>query len=96
MQTEEARVLAMGDYCENLLKQDAFNELYAEFTRDRFNWMVGSAPHETKKREGIYAEMNALGEFLSLMRSYVSKRDVILKQDQPSIADDSDDEHEST
>ncbi len=89
--THDERVVALGNYCERLLADESFNELYGEFKRDRVDWMIGSAPHETKKREGIYAEMNALNEFCSLMKSYIGKRDAIINPP-PSIADDSDDE----
>lgn len=87
---EDEDVVALGDYCEKVLEAPHFNSLFDEFKSDRFNMMLSTKPHETKMREGIYAEMNALGEFLALMKSYVDKRNDLIEPNQ-SIASDSDD-----
>jgi hypothetical protein len=61
--------------------------LFDEFKRDNVDLMLGTAPHELKKREGIYAEMNGFRAFMALMQGYVIRRNEILKRnEQPSIA----------
>lgn len=90
---DETVVVQMGNYCEALLKHDCFNALYDEFRMERVGLMLGSEPHETKKREAIYAEMNALGQFLTLMKTYVDQRNKIIEATETaSIADEGDDD----
>jgi hypothetical protein len=42
--------------------------------------MLGTEPHEVKKREGIYAEMNGFRAFIALMQGYVIRRNELLKR----------------
>jgi hypothetical protein len=95
MERTTDEVLTLGEYSEQTLGSDAFNTLYQEFKNDRFTMMLSTLPHETKKREGIYAEMNALQSFMALMAGYVSRRSEIIKSDEDAsipVEDDQDDE----
>ena len=94
MQRSEDEVVAMGDYCEQLMRDDAFNSLCQEFSLQNALYILRTEPHETKKRESIYAANRAYSDFIGLMSEYVSRRDEIIKRnDQPSIpVDDVDDE----
>lgn len=88
MNRDEDEVIALGNYCEALMLHDSFNALFEEFKQDNVDLMLGTAPHELKKREGIYAEMNGFRAFMALMQGYVIRRNEILKRNdpQPSIA----------
>jgi hypothetical protein len=88
MNRDEDEVIALGNYCEALMLHDSFNTLFEEFKQENVDLMLGTAPHELKKREGIYAEMNGFRAFMALMQGYVIRRNEILKRNdpQPSIA----------
>jgi hypothetical protein len=95
MKRTEDEVVALGDYCKEVLGSDQFNTLFDEFKQDHFDLMLGTEPHEVKKREGIFAEMNGFRSFQAMMHGYVVRRAQIIQSRETreqSIADDSDDE----
>lgn len=95
MQRNEDEVVALGDYCETLMRDGSFNSLCEEFQLQNAQFLLRTEPHEQKKRESIYAANRGYAEFIGLMGAYISARDEILKRnEQPSIPveDDADDE----
>jgi hypothetical protein len=51
MNRDEDEVIALGNYCEALMLHDSFNTLFEEFKQENVDLMLGTAPHELKKRE---------------------------------------------
>lgn len=74
------QIVALGTYCEALMRDDAFNMLCEMHKQQLVQGMLSTQPHEAKRREGIYAEVWGLHNFLALMKGFVDARDAILTE----------------
>lgn len=91
MLKSENEIVQLGNYVEQLFQQDHFNTLFEEFTQQSVQQMLTTAPHETKAREGIYAQINGARALLDMMKQYIAVRDEIYAKqheaDHPHDAD---------
>jgi hypothetical protein len=95
MERTTDEIVALGEYCEQLIRDDSFDTLCKEFQLRNAADIMRTEPHETKKREGIYAANRGYDDFIGLMRAYISARDQIIKSDEDAsipVEDDQDDE----
>lgn len=76
----EYDIVQLGNYVEQLFQQEHFNTLYEEFKQQSLEHMLRTEPHEVKAREGIYARINGVREFLDLMKLYVVTRNEIIQR----------------
>lgn len=74
----EQDIVALGHYCEALMRDDTFNSLCGIYKHQSFLAMMSSQPHEVKNREGIYAQVQGLQNFLGMLASFVQQKDAIL------------------
>lgn len=74
------QIVALGTYCEALMRDDTFNMLCELRKQTLVQGMIGTQPHEAKRREGIYAEVWGLLNFLAMMKGFVDARDAILAE----------------
>lgn len=82
-------IIALGHYVEDLFRQDHFSTLCEEFERQSVEAMLQTLPHETKKREALYASVQGKRELINLMLEYPAARDkIIQKSEQPTEAAD--------
>jgi hypothetical protein len=72
-------IITLGIYCEGLMRDEQFNLLCEMARKNLYNEFLASAPHETKKREGIYHDVWGLQSFLGLLHTHVQARDRILQ-----------------
>jgi len=84
----EQQIVALGYYCETLMRDDAFNFLCELYRDNGFKAMMATAPHEVKKREGIYAEVWSLQNFVAMMAGFVEQKNSILEDAEPVSQDD--------
>ena len=77
-------MITLGTYAEGLMRDPLFNVLYEIFREQVFYNMMGSEAHETKKREGCYAEMQGLQKFLAMTKSFVDRKDELIAEAQTS------------
>lgn len=72
--------IALGEYCEDLMRQENFNVLVQQFELQCFQHIMTTAPHETKTREGVFAKYCGLRDFLGHVKACVEqKNDTLLK-----------------
>jgi hypothetical protein len=76
----EYDIIQLGNYVEQLFKQEHFNTLFEEFQQQSIEYMLRTLPHEVKSREAVYSRINGARELLDLMRSYVVARDEIIRR----------------
>lgn len=88
----EQQIVALGHYCENLMRDDAFNFLCGLYREKAFEAMIATAPHETKKREGVYSDMWGLQNFLSMMVGFVQQKKALLADENTNDETDKDTE----
>lgn len=74
------QIVALGAYCEALMRDDAFNLLCGMYREQLYTAMMSTKPHETKMREGLYAEGWGLHNFLAMMKGFVDARDALLNE----------------
>ena len=72
MTTDE--IVALGTYCEGVRSADLFKVLVDQYELNCFQHFVSTAAHEQKKRDGIYANFNALKDFLGLMDAVIAAK----------------------
>ncbi len=82
-------IFELGEYCETLMRQEFFNQLCAEFEDQTIRHMLQTLPHESEKREGIYASMRGHQDFLGLLMSYAEAANNMKTTDDQQNADPS-------
>lgn len=87
----EQQIVALGQYCETLMRDDTFNFLCELYGQNAFKAMMATAPHEVKKREGVYAEVWGLQNFLAMMVGFVEQRKRIIAEDNSDQETDEED-----
>ena len=75
----EQKIVELGNYVELLFKQDHFNTLVKEFNQQSVEYALRTKPHEVKEREGVYARVNGVREFIDMMAQFVSMSDQIIE-----------------
>lgn len=61
------QVIALGSFCRSTRLHSQFNVLLKQFEVQIVQHMMSTDAHETKKREGIYATMVGVRDFLAHM-----------------------------
>lgn len=61
------QIIELGSFCKYARLHPQFNVLIKEFEKQIVQHMMSTDAHETKKREGIYAEMVGVRSFLAHM-----------------------------
>lgn len=83
----EEQIVVLGMYAENLMNEDNFNVLVQQFDQQCFLHWSSSEAHETKKREGIFAQRAGLFDFLAHMKAVIDEKTAIMERQAPSQAD---------
>lgn len=68
-------ILGLGGFCTELLGSEAFDALTKLYSQQCAVDILGTAPHETKAREGIYAAYQGFEGFLALMKKFSAAHD---------------------
>lgn len=68
-------IMRLGDFCETLLTSPDFQFICAYHEQQAVGELLGTEPHETKRREAVYARILAHREFLLQLKSLVEQRD---------------------
>lgn len=64
-------LFSLGDFCAGLGLHPQFQVLVALFEQQKYADFMNTHAHETKKREGLYAELNGYQQFREFMKMYV-------------------------
>lgn len=81
-------VVELGSFCEALRLHPSFNVLIKQFEMNIVEHMMSTAPHETKKRDGIYAQCTGFRDFLSHMDAIALQKHKILDAQKPAVSED--------
>jgi hypothetical protein len=76
----EDELIALGEYCEQLLSQDYFATLVQQFDAQCYTQMMESEPHEKMKRESVYCEYRGCKAFLDHLRAFVDQKNQTLQR----------------
>ena len=60
-------IVALGQFCETVRSPFSWRVLVETFEKQVFDHMMGTEPHEQKKREGIWAQYQGAKDFLAHM-----------------------------
>jgi hypothetical protein len=88
MQRPEDEILALGEGAERVMRDDAFNTLFKEYSDQCLAAIVGSQPHEAKLREFEYTKLQALIGFSTHLASYVEAAQNIINKDKTQSDED--------
>lgn len=89
MQLTEDQIVALGDFCETLREAPDFQEIVSQFEQQIVGHMLATEPHELKKREGYYASLMGVREFLGHIAAIKNQRDqIITRNNAPSVSED--------
>lgn len=70
-------IVALGDYCNALRHSPQFETVVDQFEQQITRHFLATEPHETKKREGIYASLSGVRDFLGHIDALISEAAVI-------------------
>lgn len=68
---ERQYLIERGKRAEALMKDEFFDLVIRDVEADIVSGMLATAPHETKKREGLYAEHQGLKNIVGALQNYV-------------------------
>lgn len=68
-----------------MLSADDFNEMWLEFEREQVAHLLSTEPHEAKKREGVYAQLNGARNFMLHIAGYAKALDALADKHKPTI-----------
>lgn len=77
-------MLELGRYCAQLKSSPHFQVLVQQFELQIVNHMLHTEPHETKKREGIYASALGVRDFLGNMEAIIAQAVEITDKQKPA------------
>ncbi len=83
----DEEIVELGHYCSSLLEQPSFIVLQKQFELQTVNHFLNTEPHESKKREGIYASFSGVRDFLGNMRAIIDEAQKIIAKDQPALSE---------
>jgi hypothetical protein len=72
--------MTLGQFCKELLGDERFTALTQLFGQQMAADMLGTLPHEAKKREGIHAAYTGFTEFTALMSKFAEAAETVAKQ----------------
>jgi hypothetical protein len=72
--------MTLGEFCKGLLGDERFTALTQLFGQQMAADMLGTLPHEAKKREGIHAAYTGFTEFTALMSKFAEAAETVAKQ----------------
>lgn len=81
----------LGSFSKDLLGSEAFQALQQLFSQQCAADMIATQPHESKKREQIYASHLGFEQFIDLMKKFAKAYDQIENPEQPDYLDIIDD-----
>lgn len=84
---QEETIIALGQYCEDLLSQEFFNVLVQQYEFRCFEHFTHTEAKNLKEREGIYNQMRALQDFTDHLKAVIVQKDQIEKKQQLSDLD---------
>ena len=87
--TEHEQV-SLGEYCEDLLNQESFNELVTLYETQISQDLLNTGLLEKNKREALYASFHGFKEFLGLLKTLIDVKNGVLKANEPVPSDDTD------
>lgn len=84
-------VIALGGFCERLLRDDAFAELTKQFETQTTDYLFSTSFEDKEKREALYHNMNGVRDFLAMMVHFVEEKQKLTEpQEDTALSDDSD------
>lgn len=84
----EDEIIELGNFCEALRLHPQWNALIKTFELQIVDHMMSTEPHESKKREGVYASCLGVRDLISHMKVFVETKQKILDQQQPKPSED--------
>jgi hypothetical protein len=72
-------IVELGSYSENLLIDPNFQFISAYFEQQAVQEILSTQPQETKKREYLYAKVQAHREFLTQLAEFVKEKNKALE-----------------
>uniref|UniRef100_E6VL39 Uncharacterized protein n=1 Tax=Rhodopseudomonas palustris (strain DX-1) TaxID=652103 RepID=E6VL39_RHOPX len=78
MQKPTERIIAEGQWAQELLSSDHYCAMFKEYTDAMLATIVSSAPHEVKAREFEYAKLQAMIGFNNHLTSLVMQAQSLL------------------
>lgn len=84
----EEQIVSLGDFCAYLKANEHFKSLVDQFEKQIVNHMLQTEPHETKKREGVYASFVGVRDFLGNMDAIIYEAAEIKGRDKPAPSED--------
>jgi hypothetical protein len=72
--------MTLGMFSKDMLGDERFKALIQLFGQQMAADMLATAPHETKKREGLHAAYSGFTEFTSLMSKFAEAYETLIKQ----------------
>jgi hypothetical protein len=83
-------IIALGIFCEELANSGLFQMLCEQYEKNCFQHLMTTQPHETKKREGIFASYVGVKDFLGLMTSIAELKTKLTEPSQDAQDEDID------
>jgi predicted ATPase len=80
----------LGQFSKELLGDHRFKAMVELFNQQMAADMLNTAPHEHKKREGVYAAYQGFSEFTKLVQQFSDAFDSIYTEQQSSTDTDED------
>lgn len=69
----EDEIVELGDYCQQVMSDYRWKSILEQFETQIVHHMLTTEPHETKKREGIYAASRGVQDLLGHMATLVQQ-----------------------
>jgi hypothetical protein len=76
-------LLEIGNFCEALRLHPQFTALLKSFELQIVHNMMSTEPHESKKREGVYASCLGVRDFQAHMNAFVQAKDKLVEKQKP-------------
>lgn len=90
--TSIEELVELGSYCEGLMMHPIFNRLTAMFAHSAFTHWVSTKAEDNSAREGIYASVDGLQQFLAQMSLLVNAKNKYMNPEGEALPDDGDEE----
>lgn len=86
----EDELIVLGDYCEDLMKQENFGTIIGLFEKQTVQHFLNTAQHDKEARETVYASFNGVRDLMGLMTSIVEQKNAIIAKENQAPSDDTD------
>lgn len=84
-------ILALGGFCKELLGDEAFKALVSLYEQQCASDLMRTQPHESKRREQMYASYRGFEDFLGLARDFANAHEKLTNPDTVDAPDQIDD-----